>query len=256
VVKLLVVTTLSMWPLVKMAELLTRLMTRNKPKKQVHREEFIALAELGSREGTFHRYESRVLQNLFYLRDIRIRDIMTPRTVVFALPGSQTVTETIATHGSFQFSRMPVYEESLDDIKGFVLKSDILQATGKNRQKLLSEICRPIVVMGGDETLHTMFEKMMNESTHIALVVDTYGGTEGIVTMEDFIETLLGLEIVDEMDTIADMQERARRQWQIRARRTGLITTGGEQETDHQGARDQQNTGRPTPVVEKDDTSP
>ena len=226
VVKLLGVTTLSMWPLVKMAELLTSVMSRNKPRKQVHRQEFIALAELGAREGIFHRYESRVLQNLFYLRDIRIRDIMTPSTVVFTLPGSQTIAETITTHGPFQFSRMPVYGESLDDIEGFVLKADILQTPREDQQKLLIEICRPIVVMNGDETLHVMFEQMMRESTHIALVVDSYGGTEGIVTMEDFIETLLGLEIVDEVDTVADMQERARKQWQMRAQRSGLITAG------------------------------
>ena len=224
VLKMLDITTLSMWPLVKMAELLTGLMTKNKPKNQVHRDEFIALAELGAHEGVFHRYESRVLQNLFHLRDIRTRDIMTPRTVVFALPDNQTVAETIAAHPSFQFSRMPVYGENLDDIKGFVLKGDIFQAAQKNPEKPLTDICRPIVVIVGDVTLHTMFEQMMNESTHIALVVDEYGGTEGIVTMEDFLETLLDLEIVDEVDTVEDMQEIARKQWQIRARRTGLIT--------------------------------
>ena len=232
VVKLLGVTTMSMWPLVKMAELLTSAMTRSKPNKQVHREEFIALAELGAREGIFHRYESRVLQNLFYLRDIRIRDIMTPSTVVFALPGDQTIAETLTSHGSLQFSRMPVYGESLDDIKGFVLKGDILATAPEDQQKLLTGICRPIVVMNGDETLHVMFERMMSESIHIALVVDSYGGTEGIVTMEDFIETLLGLEIVDELDTVADMQERAREQWQMRAQRSGLITAP-RSSTDH-----------------------
>ena len=119
---------------------------------------------------------------------------------------------------------MPVYGENLDDIKGFVLRGDIFQTALENSEKLLSDICRPIVVMIGDVTLHSMFERMMDESTHIALVVDEYGGTEGIVTMEDFIETLLGLEIVDEEDTVADMQEIAREQWKKRARRTGLIT--------------------------------
>ncbi len=224
VVKLLHITTLSMWPLVKMAEALTGLMTGKTPKKQVYRDEFIALAELRAKEGVFHRYESRVLQNLFYLRDIRTRDIMTPRTVVFALPENQTVADTIVAHPSFQFSRIPVYGENLDDIKGFVLKSDILQTAQDNPEKALADICRPIVVMVGDVTLHTMFEQMMSKSVHIALVVDEYGGTEGIVTMEDFIETLLGLEIVDEVDTIEDMQESARKQWKIRAQRTGLIT--------------------------------
>lgn len=149
---------------------------------------------------------------------------MTPRTVLFALPENQTLAKTIEDNPTFQFSRIPVYGENLDDIKGFVLKGDILQSAQEAPEKVLAEICRPIVVMVGDVTLHTMFEKMMSESTHIALVVDEYGGTEGIVTMEDFIETLLGLEIVDEVDTAEDMQEIARRQWQIRAHRAGLIT--------------------------------
>lgn len=221
---LLGVTIVSMWPLVKMAELLTRLMTRGKVDKQVHRDEFIALAELGSEEGLFHRYEARILQNLFYLRNIRTRDIMTPRTVVFALPEKKTVRGCLAENERFSFSRIPVYGENIDDIKGFVLKSDIFRAGHEHPEKTLGDLCRPIVVFSGDLTLQEMFEKMMNESTHIALVVDKFGGTEGVVTMEDFLETLLGLEIVDEIDTAEDMQEIARKRWKERAKRSGLIT--------------------------------
>ena len=224
VIRVLGVTILTMKPLVWMAELLTRVMTGDRKEKKVHRDEFIALAELGSKEGIFHRYESRVLQNLFLLRDIRTRDIMTPRTVVFALQEKQSAADSLAANERLYFSRIPVYGKDLDDIKGFILKSDILLAARQNPHTLLADLCRPIVVIPGNLTLHDLFEKMMNESTHIALVVDDYGGTEGIVTMEDFIETLLGLEIVDEVDTAEDMQEIARKQWQKRAQRTGLIT--------------------------------
>ena len=223
VTRLLGVTIITMWPLVKMAEFITGMMTKNVPETSVHRDEFIALAELGSKEGIFHRYESRVLQNLFFLRDIRTRDIMTPRTVVFALPEMKTAAEAVAENERLSFSRIPVYGEHLDDVKGFVLKSEILQAASINPDCRLKELYRPIVVFPGDLTLHDMFEKMMKESTHIALVVDGYGGTEGIVTMEDFIETLLGLEIMDEIDTAEDMQEIARKQWQKRAQRSSLI---------------------------------
>ena len=218
------VTTILMWPLVKMAELLTRLMTRNRPKKSVHRDEFIALSELGAKEGIFHKYESRVLQNLFYLRDIRTKDIMTPRTVVYALPEDMSAEQVIAESGRLYFSRIPVFGADLDDIKGFVLKSEVLQAAQEKPETMLKEMCRPIVVVRDKLTLHDLFEQMMNESTHIALVVDEYGGTEGVVTMEDFIETLLGLEIVDEVDKVEDMQEIARRQWERRAQRVGLVT--------------------------------
>ncbi len=218
------VTTLLMWPLVKMAELLTRLMTRNKSKISVHREEFIALAELGSREGIFHKYESRVLQNLFFLRDIRTKDIMTPRTVVSTLPESMSAGQVIADFGRLHFSRIPVYGDDLDDIKGFVLKNEILQAAQEEPDTQLKELCRPIVVVLDKLTLHDLFEQMMNESTHIALVVDEYGGTAGVVTMEDFMETLLGMEILDEVDKVEDMQQIARKQWERRAQQGGLLT--------------------------------
>lgn len=218
------VTTLLMWPLVKMAEFLTRLLTKNKPKKRVHRDEFIALAELGTKEGIFHKYEARVLQNLFFLRDIRTKDIMTPRTVVYSLSEVLTAGQVVADSGRLYFSRIPVYGNDLDDVKGFVLKSDILQAAQEKPDTPLKEMCRPIVVVLDKLNLHDLFEQMMRDSAHIALVVDEYGGTEGVVTMEDFIETLLGLEIVDEVDRVEDMQEIARRQWQQRAKRVGLLT--------------------------------
>ncbi len=231
------ITTWTMWPLVKMAEFLTRLMTRNRPRKSVHRDEFIALAELGSQEGIFHRYEARVLQNLFFLRDIRTRDIMTPRTVVYALPETMSAEQAVAECGRLYFSRIPVYGETLDDIKGFALKSEILQASQETPEKALKDFCRPIVVVSGGLSLHELFEQMMNESTHIALVVDQYGGTEGIVTMEDFIETLLGLEIVDEVDKVEDMQEIARKQWRRRARRLGLTKENLESDPEQTAKR-------------------
>lgn len=224
VIRLLGITIVTMWPLVKMAEFLTRLMTSGKQPKQVHRDEFIALAELGSKEGIFHRYESRVLQNLFYLREIRVKDIMTPRTVLFALNENQTAGESLAENERYYFSRIPLYGENLDDVKGFVLKYDILRAGREKPDTRLADLCRPIVVIPGTLSLHEMFEKMMTGSNHIALVVDGYGGTEGVVTMEDLIETLLGMEIVDEIDTAEDMQEIARKQWEKRAQRSGLLT--------------------------------
>lgn len=216
-------TTRAMWPLVKMAELLTRLMTRKKSKTRVHRDEFIALAELGTREGIFHKYESRVLQNLFHLRDLRTADIMTPRTVVFALPESISVGKAVTDTPLFRFSRIPIFGTDLDDPRGFVLKGDLLRAAQQHPEMKLAELSRPIVVIEGNLSLHDMFEKMMRESIHIALVIDEFGGTEGVVTMEDFIETLVGLEIVDEVDRVEDLREAARKQWQTRAALTGLI---------------------------------
>jgi CBS domain containing-hemolysin-like protein len=224
VVRALVVTIWTMYPLVKLADTLTRWLTRGREKSKVHREEFIALAQLGAKDGVFHRYESRILNNLFCFREVRTRDIMTPRTVLFALSENLAVDETLSLHAHMPFSRIPLYGENLDQVTGFVLKSEILQAgQEKKGATLLSEIRRPLVVVPESLPLHQLFQRLMDEKAHIALAVDEYGGTQGVVTMEDFIETLLGLEIVDEVDTVEDMQAMAREQWRKRAGSLGLI---------------------------------
>ncbi len=223
VVRALRVTIWSMYPLVKLADTLTRWLTRGKEKYKVHRDEFIAMAELGAKQGVFHKYESRILNNLFCFRKVRTRDIMTPRTVLFALSENLAVEETLSLHATLPFSRIPVYAENLDKVTGFVLKSEILRTGQDSGVTLLSEIRRPLAVVPEGLPLHDLFHRLMDENAHMALVVDEYGGTQGVVTMEDFIETLLGLEIVDEADTVEDMQAMARDQWRKRALSLGLI---------------------------------
>lgn len=218
VVYLLKFTLWGMWPLVKMAELLTRLLTRGKQHGLIERKEFIALVDLGRKEGIFHKYESRILHNLFYIRDIRTRDIMTPRTVVFALDEQLEVAQAMQMHPEIPFSRIPLSTGSIDRITGFALKHEILRAVFESPKEPLSTIRRPLHVVEGGLSVHELFARLMQDGAHIALVVDPYGGTEGIVTMEDVFETLIGLEIVDEADTAEDMQELARKQWERRTR--------------------------------------
>jgi CBS domain containing-hemolysin-like protein len=156
---------------------------------------------------------------------------MTPRTVVFALKEEMSVEGVIAQSDQIQFSRIPVYGNDLDDISGFVLKTEIFQAVQENPGTPLKNISRPLVVVRDTLNLHDLFELMMRESLHIALVVDEYGGTEGVVSLEDFIETLLGMEIVDEADSVEDMQAIAHQQWELRAQRVGLLTDNLNVET-------------------------
>ena len=225
VIRLLVPTMWVMWPLVKLAQGLTRLLARGKEQGLVSREEFTALAELGAQEGVFAEDESRILRNLFRFGQIRARNIMTPRTVVFALPQTQTVGETLAAHPELRFSRIPVYNKDRDDITGFILKSDLLlHAVQQQTDTPLADFKRSILVVGGSLLLHDLFGQLMNDQAHVALVVDEYGGTAGLVTLEDLVETLLGLEIVDEADAVQDMQEWARQQWRKRAQRLGILT--------------------------------
>ena len=224
VVSLLAPTTLLMWPLVWMAQGLTKILARGGKQAAISREELTALADLGAKEGVVREQESRILKNLFRLETVRVRDIMTPRTVVFALPASQTVGETLAEHPEIRFSRLPIYGDDLDHIHGFVLRHDVLLRAAEDRADMkLEELVRPIGAVGGQLSLRALFERLMDSRAHIALVVDEYGGTSGIVTLEDLVETLLGLEIVDEADHVQDMQELARQKWRERAARLGLV---------------------------------
>jgi CBS domain containing-hemolysin-like protein len=229
VVRILIPTIWLMWPLVKLAEGLTKLLAGGKKTVLVSREEFTALAELGAEEGVFHEDESRLLKNLFRFGQVRARDIMTPRTVIFALSETLTVAQTLAAHPELRFSRIPVYGKDQDDVTGFVLKTDVLlRAAQQQGDTRLSDLKRPIHVVPPDLPLRDLFEQLIDDRAHVALVVDQYGGTAGLVTMEDLVETLLGLEIVDETDAHQDMQELARQQWFKRARRLGMISDDAE----------------------------
>jgi CBS domain containing-hemolysin-like protein len=224
VVRLLVPTTWLMWPLVKMAQGLTRLMARGRQHEIVSREELTALADLGARHGVVREEELRILKNLFRLGKLQVRDVMTPRTVVFALPASQTVAETLELHPEIRFSRLPIYGRNRDDVRGFVLKHDVLLGAAEGRGDTpLTELSRPLEAVSEELSLRGLFERLIELSSHIALVVDEYGGTAGIVTLEDVVETLLGLEIVDESDAVQDMQQLARQKWRERAVRLGIV---------------------------------
>ncbi len=223
VVRLLVPTIWLMWPLVWLAQGLTKILARGKKQVLVSREELAALADLGAQEGVVREEESRILANLFRFGEVRVEDIMTPRTVVLALPESQTVDEALAENPEIRFSRLPLFGKNRDDIEGFVLKGDLLLRAAEGRGVTpLAELRRPLDVVPETLSLRGLFERLMDRRAHIALAVDEYGGTSGIVTMEDLVETLLGLEIVDERDAVQDMQELARQKWRERAARLGL----------------------------------
>ena len=210
--------------LIHLSRGIARILSGGKKKVLVSREELTALAEIGEKEGVLAARESRMLKNLFLFAKIRTRDIMTPRTVLFALPESSTVGDVLAQHKHIRFSRIPVYQNNRDQITGFVLKTDmLLKGSQDGADTQLIEMRRELLVVHDALPLPDLFERLMDRREHVALVVDEYGGTAGIVTLEDLLETLLGLEIVDEADNVQDMQALARAQWRKRAERLGII---------------------------------
>ncbi|WP_118838487.1 CNNM domain-containing protein [Salinibacter ruber] len=224
-VRLLTATIIVMWPLVKLSQGLTYLLSQDQDEAAFSREEFTAMAELGEEEGVFEEKESRILRNLFRFNSLRVKDVMTPRTVIFQMPECKTIGDVVEEHDEFRFSRIPVYDDDPDDITGYVLKDEmLLRAAQEEFDVSLSEISRDILVVHETLALPDLLERLLDRLEHIALVVDEYGGVAGVVTMEDVVETLLGLEIVDEADSVEDMQALARKQWFKRARELGMVS--------------------------------
>lgn len=187
------------------------------------REELKVMAELGTRQGKLKEDESRILENLLTLGDVSVKEVMTPRVVVFALAEDTTVQQYLDRYNSSPFSRIPIYSENRDNITGFVLKHDILLAAAQDQFDLkLIELKREMPGMPVQTKLTDAFQILVANRYHVAAALDEYGGLSGLVTMEDVVETLLGLEIVDEVDTREDMQEFARNLWKNRAQKMGI----------------------------------
>jgi CBS domain containing-hemolysin-like protein len=212
-----------LYPVVWISEKLTRFIARRKDLHVFSREEFVAMAKIGEHTGHIQKSESRIIRNLFRFDSIRITDIMTPRTVISAFPEEMSAVDALKHVTQTPFSRIPIYGADMDDITGFVLKDDVLvlNAQGQGDKKLKS-LKRGILAVPDLISLSALFEQFFRDSQHIAVIVDEHGGTEGLVTLEDLIETLMGMEIVDETDNVENMRALARKKWVERAKALGI----------------------------------
>jgi len=218
-------------PLVYVSQLITKALKKDKNASVLSRADFTAMAELGSSQGVFDEGESNLLKSFLRFDTILVKDVMTPRTVVVAADETTTVRDFHKAYPDLRFSRIPLYQESPDKISGYVLKDQLLTNLVKQwesataeppNETALSELRRDIILVQQHEPITKLFDDFTEKREHIALVVDEFGGMAGIVTMEDVLETLLGLEIVDESDDTVDMQAMAREQWKERAGKMGL----------------------------------
>ncbi len=211
-------------PLVWMSQLITRSLKREKDKAVLSRVDILAMAREGEESGALKQNESRIINNLLGLSDVKVRDVMTPRTVITMVDEETPLMEYYKANNPMRFSRIPVYSGTPDNITGLVLKDDILQRLVEDLDDLpLAKIKREIQAVRADMPLPTVFETLSQQRSHLSIVVDEYGSLVGIVSMEDVLETLLGLEIMDEFDDEQDLQLLARKKWEERARTMGLI---------------------------------
>ena len=202
-------------PAVFAFEFLTRAMRPSEDAPTVTRSELQVLARISAEEGGIQERENRIVSNLLQLADVQVETIMTPRTVVMMFQQEQTVGEVMQLHKFLPYSRIPVYGDSADDINGYVLRHEIyMRAAADEYQLKMREIARELQVVPETNSVAKVLDEFIAKQDHIFLVIDEYGGTAGLITLEDTVETLLGIEILDESDRVADLRQLARRRYQ------------------------------------------
>ncbi len=210
-------------PFIWVSQLITKALKNEEGKSVLSRTDFATMTDIGEKQGVFREGESKIIRNLLSFDKIKTQDITTPRTVMAAAQATTTLKEYYNENKSIRFSRIPIYKDSIDNVEGYFLKDEFLAALLENKgDEPIASLKRDIVMVKDSLPVPDLFNKLMEEREQIALVMDQYGGVEGVVSMEDVIETLLGLEIVDEMDNQNDMQALARENWKKRAKALGL----------------------------------
>ena len=210
-----------LYPFVWLIEFITRLFPDNEDDPSVSREEVLAMVNVGEEEGVVDEDENKIFSNLMRLDTIHAYDVMTPRVVAKIAPENMTLRAYYDSDEYDHFSRIPLYNPTQPEyITGYVLRNDALEdLTEDHFRKTLGSIKRPLPAFDQDLTLGTIFDSMLKQKSQIAQVIDEYGMFVGILTLEDIIETIFGLEIIDENDTVIDMQQYARERWQQRQKK-------------------------------------
>jgi len=212
-----------MYPLVVVSEAITRLITRGKSVHKFSREEFLAMVGFGQKSGEIDEHESKIIQNLFRFRSLKVTDVMTPRVVITSLSEDMPVSEAQKALRHCPFSRLPLYGENIDDITSYALKDKIMMHEPSGGKELtLTSFKRKLQAVPDFMLLPKLLEVFLDRRQHIAIIVNEYGGVKGLVTLEDVVETLLGMDIVDETDDVTDMRALARQQWSKRAEALGF----------------------------------
>lgn len=208
-----------MYPVVLLIEFIARLLPAAE-EKAVSREEVVALASEGEKEGVIEADENRIIRNVMRLGDVKASEVMTPRVVAAVAPEKMTLHEYFEDGRFDHFSRIPVYADSPEYITGYILRDDALEDLAEDRfDKTLGEIKRTLPFFAADRSIGDIFDEMLRCKSQIGVVIDEYGCFLGILTLEDVIETVFGLEIIDESDAVTDMQAYARERWQQRQKR-------------------------------------
>ncbi len=201
----------ALYPAIVITQAVTHFMTRGHTVPPITEDEIVAMARLGAQAGEITPAESHMVHNIIELENRQVREIMTPRTVIFSLDANMTVEEALPLVNARGFTRIPLYEEDREHIVGYVMFQDLSAARTSNRAHAqLRAMAKPLTFIPETVNCLTLLTTFLKFRRHIAIVSDEYGGVAGLVTLEDLIETLLGEEIVDETDRVVDLRQSAR----------------------------------------------
>jgi len=211
------------FPFVLVLKGVSTVITRGKEPGHLTRDELLTLAQLGESEGILVAKETKIIENLLHLNKVYAGDVLTPRSVILAFQKNQTVDYVIKKYNPIRFSQILIYDKDIDNILGMVFRSKILEMYFEGKTDMrMKDLVIPIYVVPQTKSIAKILDEFIKRNEQIFLVVDEYGGTEGIITLEDAIETLLGVEIVDELDTEVDMRKLALKRWKDRQRKHNL----------------------------------
>ncbi len=201
-------------PLVWVSQLITKKLKKDKEKSVLSRSDFAAMTNVAAESGGIQKAESKIITNLLNFEKMRVRDIMSPKTVAFMANEEETISDFYNNNKSMGFSRIPVYADQTDNITGIVLKDEILEKMAEDKHTTkLKDIKKPVKFITDQTELPDLFSNLTKERQHLMVVVDEFGNVIGLVSQEDLFETLLGEEIIDETDTVKDLQQLAKEKW-------------------------------------------
>ena len=210
------------YPFVFLSNYFSKIFTSANHQQKVSRQEVVAMAEMGEDEGSIREKESDIIENLLNLNDVVAEDVMTPRSVVFALQKDSTVGDVVEEHTPIAFSRIPIFDKDMDDILGFIHRYDLVNKQAEDQFHIkMKDILEPIHTVKQEDSIASILDEFVRRRQQIFMVIDEFGTTTGLITLEDAIETLLGVEIVDEHDSVVDMRKLAtekfrRKRWKRR----------------------------------------
>jgi CBS domain containing-hemolysin-like protein len=198
------------YPFVFLSNYFSKIFASENHQQKVSRQEVVAMAEMGEDEGSIREKESDIIENLFNLNDVVAEDVMTPRSVIFALQKDSTVGDVVGEHTPISFSRIPIFDKDMDDILGFIHRYDLVNKQAEDQFHVkMKDILEPIHTVKQEDSIASILDEFVRRRQQIFMVIDEFGTTTGLITLEDAIETLLGVEIVDEHDSVVDMRKLA-----------------------------------------------